>query len=64
MFAAVPWQMYELYGVSKEGKASNRKLKDQICVSVVTARVRQICDIFVVTLARGPRGENLSTKVN
>ena len=40
MFAAVPWQMYELYGVSKEGKASNGKLKDQICVSLVIARVR------------------------
>ena len=38
--AAVPWQMYELYGVSKEGKASNGKLKDQICVSLVIARVR------------------------
>ena len=44
----------------------NQKLKDVSVDSDGVAshsghRPRQICDIFVVTLARDPRGENLGT---
>ena len=41
----------------------NQKLKDVSVDSdgVAGHRPRQICDICVVTLARDPRGENLST---